>query len=154
MKTLENYLYESILESKKVSATDAIKILKAIGKGPVPTDRDGRKMTTGFIRKGDNIQFVNSNYVALCDCAFMESESKEFEYDILVFNTFVKDSENNPTLMTIGLEINVDTHNWEGEWWPADGWDEMKPYKELKDLAKAAGLQLEWDGEIISVKMK
>ena len=70
------------------------------------------------------------------------------DYDILMFHVFVNDSKGNPTLMSFSVE------GCEGEWWPADGWDEGKPDKELEALAKDAGLKLYWDGNVVTFETK
>lgn len=146
MKTLQEYLNESILEGKKVSADDAIMVLKTFGEVATPIKYNGRDVTTGYVHKGETIRFCGSNFTALCDCQYSDFQSKMDDYDILMFHVFVKDSKGTPTLMSCSLEAD------NAIWWPADGWDEGKPDKELKKLAKDAGLTLEWDGNVVTIK--
>lgn len=146
MKSLETYIKHTICEGKKVSPKEAIDMLKSLSDAASPIKVGSKDMTTGYVRKGDHIQFCNSNFVAMCDCQYSDIESKALDYDSIVFQVFVKDNKGVPTLMELVLEDG------DGEWWPADGWIEDEPSKELEKLAKSAGLKLHWNGEHIEVE--
>lgn len=113
-----------------------------------------RVMSTGFVHKGEKITFAGTEYEALQDARFMPMWSEIYEGDAVVFGVFTKCLANGEIVLCgLTYERGMESID-DACWWPTDGWDESKPTKEDRALAKDAGLQLKWNGRYTTIIKK
>ena len=101
-----------------------------------------KKMSTGFVHKGDKITFVGSKYEALSDCV-RDPEVEEI-MECPCYLVFTKNQEGEIVLFSLLLETDDETCTW----FPADGWIEEEDLGiGIRQAAEAASIEIIYNKE-------